>query len=257
MAELVDAQVSEACSGYRVEVRFFSSAPISKGSGVRIQSLLPIFFASPPLCGKLASMSDDLQLSIERNQAAFGLELRPEQIERLGAFYAIIQEQNPMLHLVAPCSTEEFAVRHILESLTLLHHLPRNAKLVDVGAGAGLPSIPCTLVRNDIRGRLVDSKEKKARFLTDAVNRLDLTDRVEVVNKQFIETHAADATHVTCRALDRFTELLPRLVRWAKDRPLLLFGGPRLGDELRTNKIAAEAELIPLSERRYLYILNA
>src|SRR5437016_436562 len=116
-------------------------------------------------------MSSELGQCITDHQAAFGLELTPERIERVVNFYGIIQEQNPLLHLVAPCSPEEFAVRHILESLTLLKHLPENAKLADVGAGAGLPSIPCLLARDDLRARLIDSKEKKARFLTDAVDR--------------------------------------------------------------------------------------
>ena len=162
-----------------------------------------------------------------------------------------------MLHLVGPSSVEEFAIRHILESLTLLKHLPENAKLADVGAGAGLPSLPCLLIREDLKGRLIDSKEKKAKFLTEAVERLRLSDRAEVINKQFIETHAANATHVTCRALDKFTELLPRLVRWSRGRTMLLFGGPTVGEALERNKAQFESELIPLSERRYLYIVNA
>jgi 16S rRNA (guanine(527)-N(7))-methyltransferase RsmG len=198
-------------------------------------------------------VKEEISSAVIAHQAAFGLDLTPEQIDRLAAYYGIIQEHNPVMHLVAPCSAEEFAVRHILESLTLLKHLSDGAKLADVGAGAGLPSIPCLLVRDDLKGRLIESKERKARFLIDAVERLGLTDRVQVVNKQFIETHAADATHVTCRALDKFTEMLPRLVRWAKGRPMLLFGGPRLGEALEKNKIRSTAELMPLSDRRFLY----
>ncbi|HEY2846587.1 MAG TPA: RsmG family class I SAM-dependent methyltransferase [Pyrinomonadaceae bacterium] len=190
------------------------------------------------------------------NQAVFGLELTRADIDRLAEYYKIVQGHNPLLHLVAPCSAEEFAVRHILESLALLKHLPQNAKLGDVGAGAGLPSIPCLLVRDDLKGRLIDSKEKKTRFLTEVVERLRLSERVEVINKQFIETHAADATHVTCRALDKFTELLPRLVRWSRGRTMLLFGGPGVGETLQKNRVAFTSELMPLSERRSLYTVD-
>jgi len=200
-------------------------------------------------------VKEDISSAIISNQAAFGLQLTHEQIERLAKYYAIIQEHNAVLHLVAPCSEEEFALRHILESLTLLKHLPQDSKLADVGAGAGLPSIPCLLVREDLRARLIDSKEKKARFLNEAAEKLDLRDRAEVVGKQFIETHAGNATHVTCRALDRFTELLPRLIRWSRGRTMLLFGGPAVGEALGKQKLAFTSELMPLSERRYLYIL--
>ncbi|MBV9241496.1 MAG: class I SAM-dependent methyltransferase [Acidobacteria bacterium] len=201
-------------------------------------------------------MAIDLGRAILDHQAVFGLELTAPQIDRLHEYYEIVQEQNPVLHLVAPCSAEEFAVRHILESLTLLKHLPNGSKLADVGAGAGLPSIPCLLVRDDISARLIDSKERKARFLGEAVERLGLGDRAEVISKQFIETHAADATHVTCRALDKFVELVPRLIRWSKDRTMLLFGGPTIGEALERNRIRFAQELMPLSERRYLYVIK-
>jgi 16S rRNA (guanine(527)-N(7))-methyltransferase RsmG len=201
-------------------------------------------------------MSNDLIIALRDNEQAFGLSLTDIDIERLVGFYELLQEHNPILHLVAPCSVEEFAVRHILESLTLLKHLPKNAKLADVGAGAGLPSIPCLLVREDLKGRLIDSKERKARFLTEAVERLALSARAEVINKQFIETHAGNSTHVTCRALDKFTEMVPRLVRWSRGRTMLLFGGPAVGEALEKNKSRFTSELMPLSERRYLYVVS-
>jgi len=201
-------------------------------------------------------VDNELTSAISTNQTAFGLELRREQIDRVAEYYAIVQEHNAILHLVAPCSAEEFAVRHILESLTLLKHLPQNAKIADVGAGAGLPSIPCLLVREDLKGRLIDSKERKARFLMEAVERLWLSERAEVINKQFIETHAGNATHVTCRALDKFTEMVPRLVRWSRGRRMLLFGGPAVGDALEKNKSSFKSELMPLSERRCLYVVS-
>ena len=202
-------------------------------------------------------MSSTFSQAILDHRAAFGLSLSDDQLERLSSYYEIVQEHNPVLHLVAPCSAEEFVVRHIQESLTLLKHLPQNAKLADVGSGAGLPSIPCLLAREDLKGRLIDSKERKAKFLTEAVGLLGLAGRVEVINKQFIETHAADATHVTCRALDKFTELIPRLVRWSRGRTMLLFGGPGVGEALSKNKMTFTRELMPLSERRYLYTVNA
>ena len=106
------------------------------------------------------------------NEGSFGIELSKPALERLADYYDLIQEHNALLHLVAPCSAEEFAVRHILESLTLLEPLPQKAKFADVGAGAGLPSIPCLLVRDDLSEILIESKEKKAKFLENAVEQL-------------------------------------------------------------------------------------
>jgi 16S rRNA (guanine527-N7)-methyltransferase len=120
--------------------------------------------------------------------------------------------------------TGRFATRHILESLTLLGHLPKNAKFADVGAGAGLPSIPCLIVRSDLKAELIESKEKKTKFLETAVIELNLSDRARVVNKQFEETSLDKAEFITCRALDKFSQKLPRLLKWAKGRQILFFG---------------------------------
>jgi 16S rRNA (guanine527-N7)-methyltransferase len=184
----------------------------------------------------------------------FGLALSDQKIERLSDFYELIQNHNEILHLVAPCSPEEFATRHVLESLTLLQHLPANAEFADVGAGAGLPSIPCLIVRDDLKATLIESKEKKARFLEQAIDKLGLTSRAKVVNKQFEEADLGSASSVTCRALDKFTEKLPRLLRWAGNSELLFFGGPRLKEKLKENRVEFRDQLMPLSEQRYLFI---
>jgi 16S rRNA (guanine527-N7)-methyltransferase len=199
-------------------------------------------------------MRPEFVSALESNKGVFGVEVSANSLDKLAEYYEFVQEHNPLLHLVAPCSPEEFAVRHVLESLTLLEHLPPNASFADVGAGAGLPSIPCLIVRGDLRGTLIESKEKKTRFLTSAINRLGLGDRAGVVNRQFEETSPGDSEFVTCRALDKFVEKLPRLLKWCGDRTLLFFGGTAVGDEMRECGLCVEELLMPLSERRFLYV---
>lgn len=198
-------------------------------------------------------MINEFTKAIKTHQTAFSLELPDDAVERLADYYELVQEHNEFLHLVGPCSPEEFAVRHILESLTLLEHLPNNAKFADVGAGAGLPSIPCLLVREDLRAMLIESKEKKSKFLEIAVEKLGIADRASVVNKQFQEVDPSNCQFVTCRALDKFTEKLPRLLRWSGKRKLLLFGGDNLQKGLRQCHVKFDVKLMPLSEKRYLF----
>jgi 16S rRNA (guanine(527)-N(7))-methyltransferase RsmG len=190
------------------------------------------------------------------NQATFGLDLPAEAVHRLADFYQLILEHNPLLHLVGPTTPEEFAIRHILESLVLLEYLPHGVKFADIGAGAGLPSVPCLLVRDDLAALLIESKEKKTKFLGLAAAALGLAGRAEVVNKQFQEVDPGKCEYVACRALDKFSERLPRLLKWAMRRKLLLFGGPNLGEALRRNEVKFNEVLMPLSEQRFLFIVN-
>ncbi len=191
--------------------------------------------------------------SIKTHQATFGLSLDDAQIARLADHYELILEHNEFLHLVAPMTAEEFAIRHVLESLTLLEHLPQKTKFADVGTGGGLPSIPCLLVREGLTAILIESKEKKAKFLETAIESLGLTERVQIVNSQFEEADLGNCDYITCRALDKFTEKLPRLLKWARKQDLLFFGGNNLAVALRKQCVKFEQKLLPMSEQRFLF----
>ena len=194
--------------------------------------------------------------AITNNQSIFGLNLDEKQISRLADFYELIIEQNDVLHLVGPCSVETFATRHILESLTLLEFLPKHAKFADVGSGAGFPAIPCLLVREDLLGTLIESKLKKSKFLEEIVAKCKLENRTRIVARQFEEIERPDVSHITCRALDKFTQKLPALWKWSKKSTLLLFSGKALRDELISENVNFEEKLMPLSEQRFLFILH-
>ncbi|HEX8195433.1 MAG TPA: 16S rRNA (guanine(527)-N(7))-methyltransferase RsmG [Pyrinomonadaceae bacterium] len=194
--------------------------------------------------------------TLQTNQNAFGVLLNKERISILNDYYELVEKWNPRLHLVAPCSAEEFAVRHVLESLTILEFLPENAELIDVGTGAGLPSIPCLLARADLRGTLIESNTKKAVFLREALSKLNLQTRAEVLNSRFEQT-GAPAGFVTSRALDKFVEKLPEIAHWARRcEKLLLFGGEKVRDKLTELGLDFATKLIPDSERRFVFVVE-
>ena len=132
-----------------------------------------------------------------------------ERLERLADYFELIQQDNPLLHLVAPCTPEEFAIRHILESLTMAKFMPTGRRFADIGTGAGLPAIPCLLAREDLRATLIESKEKKAAFLSKAAAALDLTSRVEIVNRQFDEVRERGLEFVSCRGARQICRSAP------------------------------------------------
>ena len=73
---------------------------------------------------------------------------------------------------------------------------------------------------------LVDSSQKKSIFLQETLRDLGLRGRARVVAERFEKAARPAADALTCRALERFTEVLPALVSWASEVPLLLlFGG--------------------------------
>lgn len=193
--------------------------------------------------------------AINENQNAFGLKLEPDVVQRFADFYEIVMEHNPLLHLVGPCGPEEFAVRHILESLFLLRYLPDGSRFIDVGTGAGLPAIPCLIANETLKATLIEVKQRKAEYLTETLVALGLNGRAVVVNKQFQEATPGNAAVVTSRALDKFTERLPRLLKWSQRRKVVLFGGDNMKAALDEAKSSYQQTLIPMSERRYIFEL--
>lgn len=196
---------------------------------------------------------NEFEQALVSNMGSFGVDLSPETLTQLAEYYSLLTRWNDRLHLVAPCAPEEFAVRHVLESLLLLKHLPANAAVADIGSGGGLPIIPCLIARPDLKATLIESSQKKVVFLREALNRLDL--RAAVIAQPFEDVAAPEVSFVTCRALDQFMRKLPALINWAPAGcRLLLFGGEAMGEELEKVDVKFEKFLIPRSEKRYLFL---
>jgi 16S rRNA (guanine527-N7)-methyltransferase len=191
------------------------------------------------------------QQSLLSHQHAYDVEVSSEALARLETFYSLLTRWNDRLHLVAPCSPAEFATRHVLESLILIKHLPAGAKIADIGSGAGLPIIPCLITRPDLETTLIESSQKKAVFLREALNAVGRT--ASVIAKRFEEIEPPPVSFITCRALDQFMNKATELIDWApRGATLLLFGG----EGLRAKLPKAEQLLVPGSERRYLFVLH-
>lgn len=203
----------------------------------------------------IVGIREEFISAINANHSEFGLKLSIDAVERLADYFQIVQANNALLHLVAPCSPEEFAIRHVLESLTLLEFLHTGTRFADVGTGAGLPSIPCLLVRNDLSALLIESKERKAAYLEAAVNKLGIGERAKVYSRQFAEVDLGNASAVTSRALDRFSERMPRLIKWANKRRIILFGGNNIRETLEAKNVKFTENRIPKSEQRFIFCI--
>lgn len=194
--------------------------------------------------------------AILANMSDFGFDISADILNKLTDYYSLLLRWNDRLHLVAPCAPEEFAVRHVLESLLLTKHLPKSATIVDIGSGAGLPIVPSMIMRPDIKPTLIESSQKKSVFLREAMNQLGLK-RATIIAKTFEETPTPEVDYLSCRALDELVTKIPSLLSWASAQTaLLIFGGPTLHDELTYAALNFTEFLIPHSKQRFLFMVN-
>ncbi len=91
-------------------------------------------------------------------------------------YCGMLQEWNQRMNLTAITDDQGVAEKHFLDSLLplTLWELPRGARLVDVGTGAGFPAVPIKLLRPDIQITLLDSLQKRLTFLEEVCGQLGI-----------------------------------------------------------------------------------
>ena len=98
-----------------------------------------------------------------------GLELDTVTAEKLCGYADMLIEKNKVMNLTAITDDEGVAIKHFVDSILPLTMVdfPQNASLIDVGAGAGFPSVPMCIYRPDLTPTMLDATNKRVEFLKE------------------------------------------------------------------------------------------
>ena len=104
----------------------------------------------------------------------YGLELSEEQYEKLDIYAEFLVEYNEKVNLTAITEPDEILKKHFIDSVLMLKFvdIPRDSSMIDVGTGAGFPSVPIAVFRPDIKLTLLDSLNKRTIFLEKLCEKL-------------------------------------------------------------------------------------
>ena len=122
-------------------------------------------------------MLEPAELELLRDGAMqLGVELDEAQLGKFSVFTSLLLEWNQKFNLTRITDTRDITLKHYLDSLTCLAaaKFPLDARVVDVGAGAGFPGIPIEIARPDLNVALLDATRKRIAFLEEVVERLAL-----------------------------------------------------------------------------------
>ena len=121
--------------------------------------------------------------------AELGLALDQGQLGQFQTYYEELTDWNRRINLTSITGFEDVQLKHFLDSLTLVMALERqgDARFIDVGAGAGLPGLPLKIILPGIKLVLLESRRKKAAFLSHLIDKLGFND-VEVLAARAEET---------------------------------------------------------------------
>lgn len=97
-----------------------------------------------------------------------------ENKEAFEEYYRELVEYNNKVNLTAIVERNDVYTKHFLDSILAVDEIPDDASLIDIGAGAGFPSLPLKIVRPDINLTMIDSLNKRINFLDLVTNKLNI-----------------------------------------------------------------------------------
>ena len=215
-------------------------------------------------------------LSLIRDAAAqLAVNVRRRQAEQFSLHAQWLLEWNRKINLTAITDPHEMAIKHFIDAIAPLKHIPDKGRLLDIGTGGGFPGIPLKIMRPGQPVTLIDSVRKKVNFVRHVIRRMPLEGiealhtRAEALIDNAGKGEKFDV--IVCRALSDPNAAM------ALSRPLLAPGGrivlyqgpgadsdpdPDLGDPVKTDgalfQLSSFSYSLPYSDftRRIFLIQN-
>ena len=143
------------------------------------------------------------------NENGYGDLLDDARIELFYKFSNLLIETNKTTNLTAITDEKEIMLKHFLDSATVCKHIPFGSRVIDVGCGAGFPSLPLAILRSDVKITSLDSTGKKISFVNKAAGCLGLENITGVCGRaeDYVKEHRETFDVCTGRAVSRMNIL--------------------------------------------------
>jgi len=122
-------------------------------------------------------MGDEKELISLLTEGAgeYGLTLEISQVNAFLKYMDMLKDWNKKINLTAIEEDRDIIIKHFLDSVSIIPYIDNNIKnLIDIGTGAGFPGIPVKICKGEVEVTLLDSLDKRIKFLNEVINILEL-----------------------------------------------------------------------------------
>ena len=125
----------------------------------------------------------DKENLLVKGLSELGLTITEEQIEKFDKYYEMLIETNKVMNLTSITEYDEVIIKHFIDSLLVVNifDINQSKKMIDVGTGAGFPGIPIKIMFPHLQITLLDSLNKRLKFLNNVIDELGL-ESIETVH---------------------------------------------------------------------------
>lgn len=145
-------------------------------------------------------------------------------------YASLVMDYNKKINITGALNIEDFIKEHIIDSLLALNIFENYDNIIDIGSGAGLPSIPLSIIYENKKFTLCESKNKKSEFLNIVKKELSLKN-IEIKNSNVYEIKEKYDT-ITARAFSDINTLL-KIFKKLKNKNSVLIAYKGKSDKIK------------------------